>query len=148
VRRRMLLVALVGLAVVVAAGAVVLWPSQPNRITRENCDSIRAGMTRAEVEAILGAPSDYRTGLGEWEYGGTWRVDPIVDPPNLFCYWKEMPSHLTWGTWLSDSYGVGIAIDDSEHVMLKIGGQRRKRQHPLANLLWRLKRQWHRWFPE
>ena len=34
-RRRKLLVALAGLAVVVAAGAVVLWP-HPVRATREN----------------------------------------------------------------------------------------------------------------
>jgi hypothetical protein len=42
-RRRKLLVAMVGLAglaVVVAAGAVVFWP-RPNRITQENFDRIR-----------------------------------------------------------------------------------------------------------
>jgi hypothetical protein len=36
-RRRKLLVALAGLAVVVAAGVVVLWQqNQPDRVTREN----------------------------------------------------------------------------------------------------------------
>jgi outer membrane protein assembly factor BamE (lipoprotein component of BamABCDE complex) len=54
-RMRKLLVALAGLAVVVAAGVVALWP-QPLRATWENYDSIREGMTRAEVVAILGPP--------------------------------------------------------------------------------------------
>jgi hypothetical protein len=47
-RRRTLLVALAGLAVVVAVGAIVLWPRQSLRITCENCDRIREGMSRAE----------------------------------------------------------------------------------------------------
>jgi hypothetical protein len=56
-----LLVALAGLAVVIAAGVVVLWPRE-DRVTRGNFDRIRAGMSRAEVEAILGPPGDYTTG--------------------------------------------------------------------------------------
>jgi hypothetical protein len=61
--RRWKLLAALGLAVVVAAGSF-LWlrPNPALRITRENCDRIRAGMTRAEVEAILGPPGDYTTG--------------------------------------------------------------------------------------
>ena len=57
-RRRKLLIVLVlaGLTVVVVmAGAVVLWPQPPSRITRENFDRIKEGMSRAEVEAILGS---------------------------------------------------------------------------------------------
>ena len=59
--RRRKLIALAGLAVLVAAGAFVLWP-RPDRITRANYDRIRMGMSRAEVEAILGPPGDYTTG--------------------------------------------------------------------------------------
>jgi hypothetical protein len=59
-RRRTLLVALAGLAVVVAAGAVVLWPG-PDRITLENLHEIRMGLSLAEVEAILGPAGDYCT---------------------------------------------------------------------------------------
>jgi hypothetical protein len=66
-RRRTLLAALAGLAVVVAAGAWLLWPRQ-DRITPENLDRIELGMTRAEVEAILGGPpGDYRTVWTDWE---------------------------------------------------------------------------------
>ena len=39
----------------------MLWP-RPDRITRENYERIRVGMSSAEVEAILGGPpGDYRT---------------------------------------------------------------------------------------
>jgi hypothetical protein len=51
-RRRKLLVALAGLAVVVAAGAVVLLRSRPNRITRENCDRTKEGMSRAVLAGL------------------------------------------------------------------------------------------------
>jgi hypothetical protein len=105
-RRRKLLVALVGLAVVVAAGAVVLWPqaAPPSRVTRENYDCIQEGMTRAEVEAILGPPGDYRTGLGESvlgeaDYGITqimvWMPDPATDPAPTLWSWRKPPGQWT-----------------------------------------------------
>src|SRR5262245_14338544 len=60
-RRRTLLVALAGLAVTVPVAAWLLWPGQ-DEITPENYERIKAGMSRAEVEAILGGPpGDYRT---------------------------------------------------------------------------------------
>jgi len=59
-RRRTLLVALAGLAVVVAVGVVVLWP-RADRITEANFERIRVGMSRTDVEAILGPPGDFRT---------------------------------------------------------------------------------------
>jgi hypothetical protein len=62
-RRRKLLVTLAGLAVVVAVGVFVPGPSpEPSLVTRENFDRIKGGMSRADVEAILGPPGDYRTG--------------------------------------------------------------------------------------
>jgi hypothetical protein len=54
-RRRKLLVALAGLAVVVAVGVVVLWPGQ-SHVTEENFSRIRQGSTEAEVQKILGEP--------------------------------------------------------------------------------------------
>jgi outer membrane protein assembly factor BamE (lipoprotein component of BamABCDE complex) len=62
-RRRKLLVALAALVVVVAVGVLVLWPradrvteANLERITEANLERIKEGMSRAEVEAILGAP--------------------------------------------------------------------------------------------
>jgi hypothetical protein len=65
-RRRTLLVALVGLAVVAAVGVFVAGPSpEPSLVTRENFDRIKGGMSRVDVAAILGPPGDYRTGPGD-----------------------------------------------------------------------------------
>jgi hypothetical protein len=66
-RRRKLLVALAGLAVVIVALAVVLWPlPQPAvRVTPEKYDRIAKGevTTVAEIETLRGGPpGDYTTG--------------------------------------------------------------------------------------
>jgi hypothetical protein len=60
--RRLLLAALP--VAVLAAGLVawLLWPP-PSAITRENAEKIRAGMTLAEVEALLGGPARNESGL-------------------------------------------------------------------------------------
>jgi hypothetical protein len=61
-RRRKLLPGAVAVLVTLAGvAALVLWP-RADRVTRANFDRIRVGMSRAEVEAILGPPGDYRTG--------------------------------------------------------------------------------------
>jgi hypothetical protein len=95
-RRRKLLVAL-ALAVAVAAAAVVLLP-RPDRIAREDYDRIRPGMTRGEVEAILGPPGDYRTGRGESDFGDNsasrWIGDPTgfhVGIAGWLAYWSFPP---------------------------------------------------------
>jgi hypothetical protein len=162
-RRRTLLVALAGLAVVVAAGTVALWPrAEPNRITQENCDRIKEGMSRAEVEAILGPPGDYRTGLGEsrvgevvyGNYGNVvWVPDAATDPAPTLWNWSRSPVQWTGDPvlqagWLGDSFWISIAIDESGSVVNKLSCPRRTTRGQLDNLFWRLKRQWHRWFPE
>jgi len=50
--RRKLLLALAGLAVVAAAGVVVLGPST-DRISRENCDRIRHGMSLGRNSNVI-----------------------------------------------------------------------------------------------
>ena len=149
-RRRKLVAVVVGLAVLFAAGAFVLWP-RPERITQENCDRIRTGMSRAEVEEILGLPGDYRTGPGATNLGRdviAWVIDPDVHPypPSSWSKIDEGPH--SWGYWLGDSFQISVAIDDSGHVQGMYGFPRRTTQGVVANLLWRAKRQWHRWFPE
>jgi hypothetical protein len=152
-RKRTRLVALAGLAVVVAVGAVVLWP-RAERVTQANYDRIHKGMTCAEVEALLGPPGDYRTGLGETGFvppdGNTQHIYWIPDSPDL-CdpppkLWTDDP--LLWVGWESDSFGISIAVDDSGSVVDKLAAPRRTTQGPLDDLLWRARRQWRRWFPE
>jgi hypothetical protein len=140
-RRRTLLVVLAGLAVLVAAGVVVLWPqTEPNRITQENCDRIKKGMSQAEVETILGPPGDYRTGPGQ----GVLAWDPILDGTT----WHD---HCTNGSnWAGDTGWVRVEFDNGDGTVWASEFIESKRiaQHPLENLLWRAKRQWQRWFPE
>src|SRR5262245_31156651 len=65
-RGRKRLWVLVGLAaVLLAVGAFMAGPPPPDRVTRANFDRVWEGMSRAEVEAILGPPGDYTTGPGE-----------------------------------------------------------------------------------
>jgi hypothetical protein len=128
-RRRKLLVALAGLAVVIAAG-VVVWP-RPLWATRANYDRIRDRegiVTRAEVEAILGPPGDYRTVLTS---------DSGVPLQQSNCEsWVVNEGHvLVW--YYDDDVVSSWALFPAVAV----------KQTPLENLLWRAKRQWHRWFP-
>lgn len=61
-QRRKLLVALAGLAAVIAAGVWAL-PPRACQFSEYNRRLIKQGMSPAEVLAILGPPADYRTGL-------------------------------------------------------------------------------------
>jgi hypothetical protein len=62
---RWLVPALVVSVLVLLAVAVkpILFPAGNPRLTQENFDRIKEGMSREEAEAILGPPGDYRTGL-------------------------------------------------------------------------------------
>jgi hypothetical protein len=132
-QRRKLQWALAGLAVVVTSGAAVLWP-RTEQITRQNFDRIHTGMTRTEVEAILGRPGDYSTAPIEVEYRG----DSVRVPDR----------------WVSDQAVIAISFFDA-HDQAK-GTQRVayslfNRAKPIEqtsfeNLVWRAKRQWHHWF--
>jgi hypothetical protein len=162
VKRWKLLVALAGLAVVVAAGVVVLWPSR-DRITQANFDRILEGMTRAEVEAILGPPGDYRTictettcaldqpvylesdlnqyAAGEGR-GGYW---PLDDSPSDA---PGQPAHTSfYGTWFGNDGYINVQFVSDAVDYKAFYHSVRKELTPLGNLLWRLKRQWRRWFP-
>ncbi len=78
-----LVVAGVAVVLVMAGVLVALLGPWPCRVTRANCERIKEGMTRAEVEAILGGPpGDYRTrpneadafAVSEWR-GEVWSGD-------------------------------------------------------------------------
>jgi hypothetical protein len=141
VRRHKLLAATaVGLAVLVAAGAFVLWP-RADRITRENFNRIHKWMSRAEVEAILGAPGDHTTRP----------VVPVDIAPLL-----EAPFFSTTGKRTSDQRAewcgdCGLALvqfTDSGRVDAMGFCEMRPTadQSALDKFLWRAKRQWQKWF--
>jgi hypothetical protein len=153
-RKRKLLVALAGLAVVGATGVVVLW-LRPSRVTQANFDRIQAGMSRAEVDAILGPPSDCST--GPLVYGPIYsRVfsSPGPHPPHDYAPRAPILFSLKDGMgefveWRSDSQIICVYFYRTGEVQSKGWYDvTRTDQSTIENLLWRVKRHWHRCFPE
>jgi hypothetical protein len=141
-RHKWKLLALAGLVLLAGVTALVLWPPPSSRVTRENSDRIKQGMTQAEVEAILGPPGDYTTGPMLVDLGGGY--EPVNDAyPGLD---RNLGSGMS--VWRSDAGCVVVAYSVSGEVLFSqsVEGKRRA-QGPLDNLLWRAKRQWRKWFP-
>jgi hypothetical protein len=128
-----LLLPLAGLALV-AAGTFVLWP-RTDRITRKNFDRIEKGMSRVQVESILGPPGDYRTGPGA--------IDWIPE-------FGPVTGNTIWGEgrcWWADTLLIVVAFDESGSAYRYwCFDEKRSQQSPLENFLWRAKRLWRRWF--
>jgi hypothetical protein len=137
--------AVAGLALVAVVAAMIAHSPQPlldpqatYERRRELMDRLGAGMTRADVEAVLGPPGDYRTApYADTFDGGRSPADISWSPPSRTQYWE----------W--DSAVVDVTY--SEDGIIKSGGCRSyqiRQQAPLDNLLWRAKRQLRKWFPE
>jgi hypothetical protein len=124
-----------GLVVLVGLAAVVLWPP-PSRVTRENYDRIQAGMSRAEVDAILGPPGDYRTGPTRDGGGYRWRyIDE--SPKGWNCFWR------------ADTCDVSVSFDTSGRVEQQLFNPDEKtKQGAIHDLLWRIERARLKWFAE
>jgi hypothetical protein len=134
----------VGLALLLlVGGAIAFWP-RADRITQENCDRIRKGMTLAEVEAILGPPGDYRNGPTDFDLPDWWATPTGV-------------GGQAWAVWKGDHGGIyvfrygdgdpAIASDDDPN---SVSGAEFIDLKPIdrgafADLIWRAKRLWHRW---
>jgi hypothetical protein len=132
---------LAGLAVVVAVGATVLWPPVEDRITFENFQRLRGGMTNAEVTAVLGPPGDYETGQGILVADS--RRDAIFDAGEF-----ARAPFSTQEEWGSDNALIKVSYSTSgKTVAAFYWGAELEAAGPFDNLLWRAKRQWHRWFP-
>lgn len=139
-RRRNLLIVLAGLTVAAAAVAFVLWP-RGERITAENFRRIKEGMSRAEVEAILGPPDDHSTG-------------PIWDGA-LYEYGPAFSLRTHWdAVWLNDAGSIQLNYNlDDPPTVWKLE-RRTFYQHqqlartPIEKMVWRIKHQWWNWFPE
>jgi hypothetical protein len=129
------------MAAVIAVTEAALWSRpQSNRITTENFHRIRQGMTRADVEAILGPAGDYTT-------RPAMNLKGFVDE---FSYgYKPAANSGTVGSWASDACWGNVMFDDSGRVNWSLSEpyDRAPQLGTLDSLRWRLKRQWHRWFP-
>jgi hypothetical protein len=150
-RRRKLLVALAGLAVVVPAGVVVLLPRK-DRITQENCDAIRFDMGRAEVEQILGGPpGDYRT-VKTMDN----ELEPMVLLGDIDCQafhargWNDGTalSEGLSGRWFGNEGHILVYLSPEGGVGYRHFYRSLKDERPIDNLFWQAKRQWRRWFSD
>ncbi len=103
--------------------------SHPPQLTRENFDRVKTGMTRAEVDAILGPAGDYST------------VPHIVlEPPG------PGPDYVGW---ITDKQDILIGFDrttgrvqDKQFTPIDDC-----RDEVLDDILWRAERLWREWFP-
>jgi hypothetical protein len=139
-RRRTLLV---GLAVMIAPWAVVVWPRTIDAgLTQANFDRVEVGMTRPEVEALLGKPwCQVGGGVSSGLLGGVapahpdWGVFSWDDP--------ESPPPEHGGSTVSVSFDVfgRVSRKYSETFVVR-------ERFSIHSLLWRAKRQWRSWFPE
>jgi hypothetical protein len=120
-RRQKLLVALVVLAVVVAAGVVVLWPQPLSLIRQENYERIKVGMSRAEVEAILGPPRPFSMDGDVFEGG------------------HYIPYDENGRLWRGAAGVITVTFENDRAVS--------KAWAPPAGPLTRLRRWWERWGP-
>ncbi len=128
-RRRKLRWLLVGLAVLVSAGVVAMRTEPPSRITPENFARIRAGMTRVEVEAILGPPGDYLTGPIDLDFSTPW---PTWNPSS------------TRVNWIAERGSGVVAFDASGRVeTTAFRDGKRSKKGLLDNLLWRAGHFWY-----
>jgi hypothetical protein len=146
VKRWKLLVVLIGLVILVAVGTLAGWPLE-GAITREKYARIRHGMARAEVVALLGPPGDYSTGPlmmdGNFGVGENVPPIPIVSLTDVNSF-----SGSLYMEWLDDTGNISITLEPDGQVWGKgFTPLTRAKQTRFANLAWRIRRQWHRWFP-
>jgi hypothetical protein len=79
--KRKLIAALAAGLVLAGAAAFALWP-RPVRATPENFRQISLGMSRAQVQTVLGPPGEYLTGPVDFVRKGTrdvWAEDHWTD---------------------------------------------------------------------
>jgi hypothetical protein len=113
-RRRLKLLVWCIFATQIAVSALILWPrSYP--FTTKDCERIHDGMTRAEVQAILGRlpPGDYRTGLGrdhEFEVTVYQKLKTGLQPVE------------TVECWQSDDVQLVVIFDKNGRVCSKLFG--------------------------
>jgi hypothetical protein len=130
---------LVALLALAGVGVFLLWPwpSTGSRLTQNNLNRLRDGMTRLEVEAILGPPADHTTG-------------PLADPMLITIQQGhiEYPiaNNMLMCAWADDAEAVWISFDASNTVrgVVRCPAGVKLKQSPLENLLWRIRRQLHK----
>jgi hypothetical protein len=117
----------------VSASVLLLWPwPQADRVTRENFSRLEEGMSRADVDAILGPLGDYRTGDTNLALSG----------PTVFGQSGRSQAY----TWRGDTANIKVGFDPSGHLFAASYQAMRRSENPIDNILFRAFRLWSRWF--
>jgi hypothetical protein len=120
-------------AVVAVAVYAAVWLLQPiSPINPHNAAKILTGMTRAEVEAVLGGPSrEESTGpLAALETDDRAASDALV--ASFFVRSVSQSSLARYGFWASDAAMVSVWFDPAGHVSrLESLAVRRRPETPL-----------------
>jgi hypothetical protein len=136
-RRTWLVVAGAVVLVAISAALLMLRPNPNARITWENFEYIHEGMSRAEAEAILGTPGDYTTA-------------PMEGRNVTVCLATSMPgAEVPFSQWHGNEGSIRLMFDLQDRLTWGVfDGCGPVDMGRLNILLWRIKRQWQRWFPE
>ncbi len=108
--RLLLSVAVAGaaVAIVLAGGAWLLWPR--TAITRENAAKLKAGMTLAEVEAILGGPGQYELA------GRAAEAEPAARAWDAVLILGFPPGATAAKRWDGEGLAVRVFLDEGGRV--------------------------------
>jgi hypothetical protein len=105
-------------------------------VTKEACERIKGGMTRPEVEAILGVvEGDYRT---------------LPVSPGLVLFeggWWMGRGRITYGRWVGNEVELHVKFDDGVASLIQCVPQKPFTGGLAELALWRLGRLKDRWFP-
>jgi len=136
-KAKIVLAAGLGLAVLASLGASAA-ALRTGRITFDNYQRIAAGMSRSEVEAILGPAGDFTTGprSAGWQQSVTYHAE-----------FRDLSGQQL--TWMADDATIAVSFDSTGHTYAKEYREVAPQQlMPLQNLCRLARRQWRRWFPE
>jgi hypothetical protein len=136
--------ALVAVVVVTLAGLAGQFVA--NQLARPRWDAVRRiqnGMTRAQVEAIVGCPpGDYGTHEPEAPHGSIW-VDETEDHTDGYTTLRWTDDHNALVVELQDECGCVTFV----HQPAVGPGFGEYEADFLDAFRWRIQRQWRRWFP-
>ena len=116
-------------APLIAAAAYVLWP-RPQRITEENFDLLRLGMSKPEVYAVLGPPGLYLTRDADYADG---RDKSLGQAPRA-------GGEKGVEKWAGDQAVLWVKFDPEGHVTGATCIPTKIHDHgPFGNFLWLIK---------
>jgi hypothetical protein len=117
--------------------ATLLLP-RPSRVTFENYERVKVGMSRAQVEEVLGPEGDYRNGPTEKGPQG-----PVAEegyrPVLSACCGTDLDAVLAWS---GDEGDVRLGFDYDGRVLFKVFIRTEPVGSPVEALRWRLNRRW------